>query len=54
MDKGGDVSPKVLADRLKELDSWELIERRAYAEIPPRVEYSLTKKVRNSETRLYP
>lgn len=44
LDKLGNVSPKVLADRLKELQSWELIERRAYAEIPPRVEYSLTKK----------
>ena len=40
--KLGNVSPKILADRLKELEKWRLIERKAYAEIPPRVEYSLT------------
>jgi DNA-binding HxlR family transcriptional regulator len=36
------VSPKTLADRLKELEKAELIKRQAFAEIPPRVEYSLT------------
>ena len=49
--KLGNVSPKILADRLKELEEWRLIERKAYAEIPPRVEYSLTvngKELRNS------
>jgi DNA-binding HxlR family transcriptional regulator len=44
LEKLGDVSPKILADRLKELEKWGLIERRVYAEIPPRVEYSLTEK----------
>ena len=43
LEKLGNVSPKILADRLKELEKWGLIERKAYAEIPPRVEYSLTK-----------
>jgi len=38
------MSPKVLADRLKELEAANLVERKAYAERPPRVEYSLTKK----------
>ena len=37
------ISPKSLADRLKELVLEELIRREAFAEIPPRVEYSLTK-----------
>ena len=37
-----DISPKVLADTLKNLESYGLISRRSYAEIPPRVEYSLT------------
>lgn len=49
--KLGNVSPKILADRLKELEEWKLIERKAYAEIPPRVEYSLTengKELRNA------
>ncbi len=39
----GTVSPKALADRLKELESASLIKREVFAEIPPRVEYSLTK-----------
>ncbi len=37
------ISPKTLADRLKELENARLIKREAFAEIPPRVEYSLTK-----------
>ena len=38
------ISPKTLADRLKELAEHGLIVRRAFAEIPPRVEYALTPK----------
>ncbi len=38
----GGISPKSLADRLKELEREGLINREAFAEIPPRVEYSLT------------
>ncbi len=36
------ISPKTLSDRLKELTKAELIKREMYAEIPPRVEYTLT------------
>ena len=36
------ISPKTLADRLKELEKAELITRTVFAEIPPRVEYALT------------
>lgn len=37
-----DISPKVLSETLKNLEGDGLISRRLYAEIPPRVEYSLT------------
>ncbi len=35
------INSKTLSDRLKELQAYGLIKREAYAEIPPRVEYSL-------------
>ncbi len=39
-----DISPKVLASTLKTLEADNLIKRKLHAEIPPRVEYSLTEK----------
>jgi DNA-binding HxlR family transcriptional regulator len=39
-----DVSPKTIAQRLRLLENLGFVERRAYAEIPPRVEYHLTEK----------
>lgn len=41
------VSDTVLANTLKELIGHELVERRQYPEIPPRVEYTLTEKGRS-------
>jgi DNA-binding HxlR family transcriptional regulator len=40
------ISAKALADRLKKMEKLGLVTRRAYAEIPPRVEYALTEKGR--------
>lgn len=37
-----DISPKVLTDTLKLLEADSLIARKVYAEVPPKVEYSLT------------
>lgn len=42
----GAISPRTLSGRLSMLESVDLIERHAFAEIPPRVEYSLTEKGR--------
>jgi DNA-binding HxlR family transcriptional regulator len=39
----GNISPKTLSDTLKELQTEGLIKRETFAEIPPRVEYSLTR-----------
>ena len=44
LDALGNVSPKTLSQRLKMLESVKFVERTAYAEIPPRVEYHLTDK----------
>jgi DNA-binding HxlR family transcriptional regulator len=37
-----DISQKMLTNTLKNLEEYHLIKREAYAEIPPRVEYSIT------------
>lgn len=44
LDALGNISPKTLSQRLKQLEEIKLLERHAFAEIPPRVEYLLTEK----------
>ena len=38
------ISPRTLSERLRALEDEGLVERRSYAESPPRVEYELTQK----------
>ena len=38
------ISPKTLSERLRSLEEEGIVARRTFAEVPPRVEYSLTEK----------
>ncbi len=38
----GNITEKMLAAQLRELESVKLIDRKVYTEVPPKVEYSLT------------
>lgn len=40
----GNVSDKTLSTNLKELESANLVERKEYPQIPPKVEYSLSER----------
>src|SRR4051812_5977074 len=40
------ISPRTLSLRLRALEEEGMVERQTYAEVPPRVEYSLTDKGR--------
>lgn len=40
----GDINPKTLSKRLHELEKEGYVKKRVYAQVPPRVEYSLTAK----------
>lgn len=43
-----DISEKMLAQELKNLMESELVDRKNFGEVPPRVEYSLTSKGRKA------
>jgi DNA-binding HxlR family transcriptional regulator len=48
------ISPKTLADTLKQLQNEGLLKRESFAEIPPRVEYSLTEDGRGLREAVVP
>lgn len=41
------ISPRTLSQRLDDLETKSVITKKKYAEVPPRVEYALTKKGRD-------
>ncbi|SRR5579883_2752139 len=41
------ISPKTLSERLRTLEEEGIVARQTFAEVPPRVEYSLTEKGRD-------
>ena len=40
----GDINPRTLSKKLKELEKEGYIRKKIYPQVPPKVEYSLTKK----------
>lgn len=48
-----DISQKMLTRTLRDLEADGYIERHAYAEVPPRVEYELTARARSLTPLLY-
>lgn len=41
------ISPKTLSERLRSLEEEGVLSRKTFAEVPPRVEYTLTEKGRD-------
>ncbi|MFD2615172.1 winged helix-turn-helix transcriptional regulator [Paenibacillus gansuensis] len=44
-----DMSDKILTERMKELETLGVVQRKVYAETPVRIEYSLTEKGQDLE-----
>jgi DNA-binding HxlR family transcriptional regulator len=47
-DAADGISPRTLADRLRQMEGQGLIVRESFREIPPRVQYTLTDKGRST------
>lgn len=46
------ISPKMLSQQLKKLEKLNIVDRKSYPEIPPKVEYRLTKKGKSLKENL--
>jgi|GEM_PF-265418 len=40
----GAINPRTLSQRLDDLEAHKIVTKKAFAEVPPRIEYTLTKK----------
>jgi DNA-binding HxlR family transcriptional regulator len=40
----GTINPRTLSQRLDDLEQHNIVTRKSYAEVPPRIEYELTEK----------
>lgn len=40
----GSINPRTLSQRLDDLEKHAIVTKKSYAEVPPRIEYALTKK----------
>ncbi|HEU5005057.1 MAG TPA: helix-turn-helix domain-containing protein [Candidatus Saccharimonadales bacterium] len=40
----GKINPRTLSQRLDDLEVHKIVTKKSYAEVPPRIEYTLTKK----------
>jgi DNA-binding HxlR family transcriptional regulator len=54
MDELKGISPSTLASTLKDLDKEELLSKEVFREIPPRVEYSLSKRGKELREAIVP
>ena len=43
----GSINPRTLSQRLDDLEQHGIVTKRSYAEVPPRIEYTLTQKGRD-------
>jgi DNA-binding HxlR family transcriptional regulator len=41
------ISPRTLSQRLDDLEKYSIVTKASYAEVPPRIEYTLTEKGRD-------
>ena len=48
------ISPSILTSMLRQLEQMDIIERKVFNEIPPKVEYSLSKKGKEFQKLLEP